>query len=400
MKRFLLLFSVVILFSSQAFASGFAVKDQGTKAMGMANAYVAVADDTSAAWYNPAALAFQDGVSVTVGGQVVIPSVDFSGATTGSMDDKTHIIPFTYISYNSDALPVTLGLAINAPFGLSTDWTNSTASFDLASGGITFSQIQLININPVVAFKINDNLSIAGGVSYYLVNKVAFDSNFATQHGDGDGWGANAAIFYTSDDFNVGVTYRSRVKVKVSGAATGISGGPFTGLTDTVSVSVTLPDMISAGVAFHPSDNWTLSAQYDWVNWKTFDELNFIYGGAPLGAALSAGSPVPENWKASNSFSVGADWSINNKMNLRFGYAFDQTPVTDPDFSPRISDNDRHFFTIGYGYSMSKDTTIDVAYGYIKVNDRIQTASAAASGRNGTYKSDLHVASVAISHRF
>jgi long-chain fatty acid transport protein len=401
MRRILFLFSAFMLFSTQVFASGFAVKDQGTKAMGMANAYTAVADDTSAAWYNPAALAFQDGTSLTVGGQIVIPSVDFSGATTGSMDDKTHIIPFTYISYNSDVLPVTLGLAINAPFGLSTDWTNSTASFDFPAR-ITFSQIQLININPVIAFKINDNLSIAGGASYYLVNKVAFDNSFVTQHGDGDGWGANAAIFYKSDDFNVGVTYRSRVKVKVSGTATGLSplaGLGLAGVTSTVGVEVTLPDMISAGVAFHPADNWTLSAQYDWVNWKTFDELNFVYGASLLNAITGTSSSVPENWKASSSFSVGADWSINNKMNLRFGYAFDQTPVTDIDFSPRIVDNDRHFFTVGYGYNMSEKTTIDLAYGYIMVNDRIQTVSATPS-YDGIYKANLHIVSASLTHRF
>lgn len=405
MRRILFLFSAFMLFSTQVFASGFAVKDQGTKAMGMANAFVAVADDTSAAWYNPAALTFQEGASLTVGGQVVIPSADFSGATTGSMDDKTHIIPFTYISYNSDALPVTLGLTVNAPFGLSTDWSNSTASFDPLSGGITFSQIQLTNINPVIAFKINDNLSIAGGASYYYVSKVAFDNNLLTQRGDGSGWGGNVALFYTSDDFNVGVTYRSRVKLKVSGTAAAlpaiaIINPGLVGTSSTAAVSVTLPDMLSAGVAFHPADNWTLSAQYDWVNWKTYDALNFSYGASLLNAVTGTTNSISQNWKASSSFSVGAEWAYNNKMRARFGYAFDQTPVSDPDFSPRITDNDRHFFTVGYGFDISRDTTIDLAYGYIMVNDRVQTASSPASGRNGTYKSSLHIASASFSYRF
>lgn len=405
MRRVLFLFSALALFSTQVFASGFAVKDQGTKAMGMANAFVAVADDASAAWYNPAALAFQEGGSLTVGGQYVIPTVEF-GAT--KMDRENHLIPFSYISYNSDALPVTLGLAINAPFGLSTDWTNSGAAFTnplAATDTLTFSELQMININPVVAFKINDNLSIAGGFSYFLVNKVAFDNALVTQHGDGDGFGGNAAIYYNSDTFNVGVSYRSRVKLKVNGTAAALPAiaainPAFVGTSSTANVEVTLPDTISAGIAFHPSDDWTLSAQYDWVNWKTFDSLDFVYGPSVLNAATGTTKSVAQNWKASSSFSVGAEWAYNNKMRARFGYAYDQTPVSDPEFSPRIPDNDRHFFTVGYGYDISKDATVDLAYGYIKANNRTQALSPATSGRNGIYKSSLHIASASFSYRF
>ncbi|MES0370907.1 MAG: outer membrane protein transport protein [Mariprofundaceae bacterium] len=393
MRRVLFLFSVFMLFSTQVFASGFAVKDQGTKAMGMANAFVAVADDASAAWYNPAALAFQPGTSITAGGQYVIPSVDYTGGSgNGSMDKENFLIPFAYLSYNSDALPVALGLAINSPFGLSSDWTNSTTTFVGALGATTFSEIKAINFNPVAAFKVNENLSIAIGGSYYLVTDVAFDTSVAVQHGDGDGFGGTAAVFYTSDAFNVGVTYRSRVKVDVEGTTT--VGANSTAAT----TSVTFPDMISAGFAFHPADNWLLSFQYDWVNWKTFDELKFDYA-ANIGLGTSI--TIPENWKASNSFSVGAEWEYNSKMRARFGYAYDQTPVSDVEFTPRIVDNDRHFFTIGYGYSISDNTVIDVAYGYIRVNDRTQTASVGANaGRNGTYEADLHIVSASFSHRF
>ncbi len=399
MRRILFLFSAFMLLSTQVFASGFAVKDQGTKAMGMANAFTAVADDASAAWYNPAALAFQDDSSLTVGGQYVIPTVEYTSpaGVLSTMDKKNHLIPFAYISYNHDDLPVTLGLAVNAPFGLSTDWTNSGAPFDPLTGGITFSEIQMINLNPVVSYKLNDRLSIAAGIMYYKLNKVAFDSTILTQHGNGDGWGGNAALFYRGDAFDVGVTYRSRVKVDVKGTATGIGAfAPF-GSTS-VTTSITLPDMASVGVAFHPADDWLVSAQYDWVNWKTFDQLNFTRAAAigPIGTSTI----VAENWKASNSFSVGAEWAYNEKMRARFGYAYEQTPVNDANFSPRIADNNRHFFTVGYGYSMNEDTVIDLAYGYIKVSDRSQTASPLATARNGTYKSYLHVVSASLSYHF
>lgn len=409
---------VVLLFSSTAFASGFAVKDQGAKAMSLGNAFTGVADDTTAAWYNPAALVFQDGVSVTAGGQVVIPTVDYTApnGTGYSMDKKTHIIPFGYVSYNLEDSPLAFSLAVNAPFGLSTDWTNSGAPFTSAqtpvnptgaSGSLTFSEIRLISVNPSVAYQINENLSVAVGVMYFNATSVAFDSTALTQHGDGDGWGGNAAIFYKSDNFDAGLTYRSSVKVDVTGRAIGGKALAFAGLngaSSTVSTSFKTPDMISGGISFHPVESVLLSAQVDWVNWSTFDQLKFDYGTSALNAVTGTSQTVKENWKATTSFSLGTEWSFQKDMHLRLGYAFDPTPVSDVEFSPRITDNDRHFFTVGYGQDFSVGT-LNLAYGYILVNDINQTASAttpppAGTQRNGTYKTNIHILAADYTVRF
>jgi len=365
--RHLFTFLMILLFSSTAFASGFAVKDQGTKAMSLANAFTGVADDTTAAWYNPAALVFQDGVSVTAGAQVVIPTVDYTAlnGTGYSMDKKNHVIPFGYVGYSMEDTPIAFGLAVNAPFGLSTDWTNSGAGFDPTTGGITFSEIKMLNINPTIAYQINDNLSVAAGVMYFDVTSVAFNNKLVSQTGKGTGWGGNAAIFYKSDGFNAGLTYRSRVKVDVTGTATGLSGlaviaaGALIGSTSTVGVPLTTPDMVSGGISFHPVENVLVSAQVDWVNWKTFNQLDFTYGASALNAVTGTTKTIPENWKATTSFALGAEWSFQKDMHLRAGYSFDPTPVSAAEFSPRIADNDRHFFTVGYGQDFAKNGTLN-----------------------------------------
>ncbi len=403
--RPLLIIAMVLLFSSTAFASGFAVKDQGTKAMSLANAFTGVADDTTAAWYNPAALVFQDGVSVTAGGQVVIPTVDYT-APNGkaySMDKKNHVIPFGYLSYNLEDSPLTFALAVNAPFGLSTDWTNSGAPFTKASTDpkkkpLTFSEIKMVNVNPSIAYQINENISIAVGVMYFDVTNVAFDNSVITQHGNGDGWGGNAAIFYKGDGFNAGLTYRSRVKVDVAGTATGIGGLASFGSTSVTS-GVTFPDMVSGGFSFHPSESVLVSAQVDWVNWKTFDQLTFKRGRA-IGSIPANTPPVPENWKATTSFALGAEWSFQEDMHLRAGYSFDPTPIDAVEFSPRIADNDRHFFTIGYGQDFAENGTLNLAYGYILANNLNQTASDPARQRNGTYKANINIFSADYTYYF
>jgi len=414
--RNLFTFVMILLFSSTAFASGFAVKDQGAKAMSLANAFTGVADDTTAAWYNPAALVFQDGVSVTAGAQVVIPKVDYtaSNGKTYSMDKKNHIIPFGYVSYNMEDTPLAFGLAVNAPFGLSSDWTNSGAPFSklrspgLVEKSLTFSEIKMVNINPTVAYQINENLSIAAGVMYFDVSSLAFDNAGVSQHGSGNGWGGNAAIFYKSDSFNAGLTYRSRVKVDVSGTATGLSGltaigaGALIGATTSVNTSFTTPDMVSGGISFHPIENVLVSAQVDWVNWKTFDKLVFNYGASALTTNVIRASTkiAQEKWKAVTSFALGTEWTFQKDMHLRAGYSFDPTPVNAVEFSPRTADNDRHFFTIGYGQDFAKNGTLNLAYGYILVKNLKQIASAQARKRNGAYKANINIFSADYTLRF
>ena len=396
MQHFFMLV-MALLSASTAFASGFAVKDQGAKSMSLANTFTGVSDDATAAWYNPAALVFQDGISITGGAQVVMPTVDYTrNGVAYSMDKKTHVIPFGYLSYNLEDSPLAFGLAVNAPFGLSTDWTNSGAGFDPTKGGITFSAIKMINVNPSVVYQINENLSFAAGVMYFDVTSVAFDNTVVRQHGVGTGWGGNAAIFYKGETFNAGLTYRSRVKVDVAGTATAIGALAAAGSTSVVS-GVTFPDMVSGGVSFHSGEDLLVSAQVDWVNWKTFDQLTFTRGKA-LGS-LPIRSTTPERWKAITSFSLGAEWLFQKDMHLRAGYAFDPRVVSAAEFSPRAVDNDKHFFTLGYGQDFSAGT-LNLAYGYILVPKLNQTASTAVSNRNGTYKANIHILSADYSLHF
>lgn len=62
--------------------AGFHIREQGAKAMGMANAFVAQADDPSAVFYNPAGIAFSEGAAMSLGVTVVnVPETEFSGTT-------------------------------------------------------------------------------------------------------------------------------------------------------------------------------------------------------------------------------------------------------------------------------------------------------------------------------
>lgn len=399
MKRLILLVAMLFAWLQTAQAGGFQIPEMGVKAMGMGNSFTAIADDPTANWFNPAGLGFQKGAAVTVGGVAVMPKVDFNSNTsnplhpaTASADKKTIFIPHTYVAINTDS-DLTAGIGINAPFGLEMKWP-TTAVF---AGGAQYGRLQAINVNPNVAFKLSDTFAVAVGADYVNMYKVDFNGTALIQNFKGDGWGFNVAALYKGESFNVGISYRSNIKIKSKGQSTHAASAT----TSANAITVTMPDMVNIGVAFHPTEQWIVTVDADWVNWKKFDKLAFVYTPALAGGALPS-LTVSENWKATWAFRAGAEWAYSDKMRARFGYTYDPTPIKDVDFTPLIPGNDRQAVHVGYGVDISDQATLDLAYMYVWLTDRVQTASTAPSNwvRNGTYKSSVHLAAASLTYRF
>jgi len=403
------------LMSVQTYAGGFQIGEQGTKAMGMGNAFTAVADDPSAQWFNPAGSAFQPGTQIMAGADIIIiPSTDFTTNTANpanpartAMKSRVLGVPHFYASHSFEDSPLTLGLGINSPFGLETDWP---ANSPFATSN-TFSQIKMANVNPNATWRINDHLAIAAGVDYVRLLKVRLNNTAQLLEGKGDGWGGNVALMYRNDQFRFGLSYRTRVRLDINdgtvigGPALAVLGAPFAvGTVGTASTKLVLPDQFNVGLAYMPNKDWILSLDVDWVNWKTFDNLDFRYAPSVVASALTGGTnfrTLRENWSATFAIRAGAQWQFAPDMRLRGGYTFDPTPVDDPFFSPAIPDRDRHLFTVGFGYDVNKSLTLDMAYMFVYFVDRNQTASTGTDAvRNGNYSGNVHILAGSLVYRF
>jgi len=396
MKRLLLLCAVLFAWLNVAQAGGFQIPEMGVKAMGMGNAFTAVADDPTANWYNPAGLGFQKGAAVTVGVLGVMPTVDFNANNPLSRSAynarrQAIFIPHAYVAIHTNS-NLTAGIGINSPFGLEMQWPTNA----VFAGATQYGRLRAINVNPNVAFKLNDNFSVAVGADYVNMYRVDFNGTALRQHFRGDGWGYNVAALYKTDLFSVGVSYRSSAKITSKGTST--TGAPFTVSAAANSINVSMPDMLNIGVAFHPTAQWTVSADADWVNWKKFNQLAFTYSPS---LSIGSSASVPQNWKATWAYRVGAEWAYSKKMRIRFGYTYDPTPINNTDFTPLIPGNDRQGIHIGYGVSLTDHATLDLAYAYFWLTNRQQTQSTGRNVvRNGTYKSSIHLAAVSLTYRF
>jgi len=128
----------VLAAAPPALASGFSVPELSAAGLGTANAMVANPDEVGAFAYNPAAMAFHDSSSLSVGALLINMNLSLDNAT-GHHDSRTPEwmgIPMIQAAVKvSDKWRV--GLGVNTPFGLETRWDLGT--FPLLSGTRTLS---------------------------------------------------------------------------------------------------------------------------------------------------------------------------------------------------------------------------------------------------------------------
>jgi len=383
-----------------AHANGYQLPDQSVRAVGMADAFTAVADDASAVWYNPAGIAFQQAPKISLGAvDIYIPPVDFvsnagnpllPSATRARSKRQNAVVPHLYMSYASPTSDLSFGLGVNSPFGLETDWTGTA----LANAS-TFSRILMVNVNPTLAYKITDHLAIGIGLDYAYVKDVDLNNTILTQHGHGDGWGGNIGILYQQPLFSLAATYRTQIAVQLNGTASSRLGGAASAAT-----SIKLPDMVNIGIAFHPTSSLTISIDADWTNWGKYDQIALNYSspitiptGLPLPPVIGVRSiVVQKQWHATISPKIGLSWRMNHAIAFRLGYSFDPSPVNDIYASPDLPINDQHNFAAGFSMQVSPQFAYDLAYMYALQTTLHQTAPTGADALgNGTYKGRAHL---------
>jgi len=394
-------------------AAGFAIGTQNASGLGNANSgQAAAAEDASTIWYNPAGLTSLPGRQVVGAANIINTSVKFenNGSTTptgavstaGSGGDAGGwaVVPSAYLSWQLNP-QLWLGLGLGAPFGLKTEWDDGwVGQFHAIK-----SEVKTININPTIAWKINDMVSLGVGLNaQYLdaeLTQRAPTGPLVELTGDDWGWGWNiGAMFTLSPATRIGVSYRSEIKytlegdVKAGGVATGSSRA-----------DIKLPDMFSVALSQQLGPRWQILADYTWTGWDSIQDLSVYRNGLPF-------TNLPLKFKNSWRAGIGANYRLNNEWKLRFGTAYDKTPVQDEFRSPRLPDESRFWLAIGAQWAFSKQGALDFGYAHEFVDDASSNLPSVdpapppgftASPRGnlvGTYKSSVNIFGVQLRYSF
>lgn len=392
-----------LVISVPAFGAGFSIFEQGSRAMGMAGAFTAQADDPSAMFHNAAGLAFQEERDFLVG-FTWIRSTEaefegdppFPGSGVGAEQETLSEFPPHLYWVEPLGDRATFGLAINSPFGLVVEWEDG-ATFP---GRFQSSKSALVtvDVNPTLAFKLSENFSLGvGAIARFAeveLNQFVGAQNPFTQTVDNvgfldltsdfnEGFGFNlGALHKVTNSFSWGLSYRSEVEVDFDGDGflTQIPTGnpqldgligqslPF-GRDLPVETGIDFPEMASLGLAFHLSPTVVLETDFNWVGWSSFDVLviDFVNDDLP-------DAERPQNWDDVNNYRVGLSIDTAAGNQWRFGAVYDETPQPEEAVSPLLPDNDRLGATIGYGFQ-GRRVHWDFAFMYLHLDERTRDRS-------------------------
>ncbi len=146
-------------------ANGFRLASQDAFATARGEAFVATADNASAIYYNPAGIARLEGNNLRAGIYGIYLDPTYREPNSGNTyhianRDKLAAVPQLFYTYTPKECPVSLGLGIYSPYGLSAAWPEDTGFRAVAlNGSLTY-----IRFNPVAALKLPYHFSIAAGL--------------------------------------------------------------------------------------------------------------------------------------------------------------------------------------------------------------------------------------------
>jgi long-chain fatty acid transport protein len=394
---------------STAHGSGFQIREQSGVAIANATAGAsALAADVTYMNYNPASIGFITGTEIAVAGTAILPTFDVENASAdpvfapgtglyGSNEDvsgdQSAFVPALAMKTDLSE-DIALGLSITAPWGLATEYDEDWAGRFYA----VETDLATININPVIAFRVNPKLTIAGGVQAQyadatLSNKVDYglagasagvpgatpasgQEGLATVEGDDWAYGFNLGLLYqVTDTTRVGVAYRSKLDHEITGSAEfdadNASAAAVRNALRTAgfftdpggSADLNLPAVLSLGVSHQVGDRLTLLGEVSWTQWSEFEELVVEFEDN------TPDSVNTYDWDDTFMFAVGANYRLNDRWILRGGVGYDDSPVTDDNRTPRIPDSDRTWLALGASFEPADNLTLSGSYVHIFMDD-------------------------------
>lgn len=395
-------------------AAGFGLAE--VSGSGLGNAYAggaAVAEDASSIYANPASMTYVQGTQAAGALHLINPNAEFNnegsapatarplGGDGGNAGDLA-FVPNMYFKMDlSDDFK--FGLGINAPFGLKTEYDKTWLG---RFQGIK-SDLKTININPSLAFKVNDKLSIGAGISAMYAKaeltsavNLGVVERISKVEGDDWGYGFNlGAIYQITQDTRLGISYRSKVEQHLKGDVKfSVSSGPTP--NGDVRADVALPGSVSMSAFSRLNDSWDLMGDVTWTRWSQFQRLA-IYRDS--GALLTQ---TNQNWDNTLRYSIGANYHFNERVILRAGLAYDEEAISNEFRTVRIPGNDRKWLALGAAWQATPTTKLDVGYAHLfisdtKINDNQTTAVPLGKGRvQGDYDASVDVLSMQITHNF
>ncbi|MBA4152201.1 MAG: hypothetical protein C0509_06540, partial [Acinetobacter sp.] len=189
--------------------------------------------------------------------------------------------------------------------------------------------------------------------------------------GDDLGYGYNLGVHAKlSEQTQAGIVYRSKVDYKITDGD--IRNFPITFTQPFLTTNVkaqtklTTPESVELGLSHQLTSATQIHAGAVWTRWSRLQSLNVTTPVPVISQAVSEDF----EWKDVWGFATGVSHAYNDKLTVRAGLAVDQSPVTESHLSVRLPSGDRSIVSLGAGYKLTPNSTIDFSYTYLTEEKR------------------------------
>lgn len=425
-KVFFLL--IIFMVTSSMFANGLSLNSIGPKALGMGGAFVGLADDGTAIYWNPAGLLGQPNC-VNISGADIVPIGNYTydpAMIDADLVMNNYLSPDLFANFSMENMA--FGLGIYVPAGLGAEYEGEDLQAFTAIPGLYagdpdiewMSQIGVVSLSPAFAYQVSNNwsLGVAANVYYGMFDIKRFGANIPDGTGGytsyqyeesstGLGYGATIGTMYKfSDKVEVGFTYRSPVKVDMSGTA---ENGAMPMIAGSMALSapaetdfdreVTWPTWVAGGISCTPTDKLTLTFDLQYSDWKSLDKLSTEFEDAVWASILGStgDDEFVLHWDSKTQVRLGMEYQVKPCLALRTGWYYDPAPAPDETLNVLFPSGTYSVLTGGFGYNVGN---FDIDFGTEYLFGAERNVSAALHNMPGTHSIDIFAFALGLGFKF
>jgi long-chain fatty acid transport protein len=393
-KTLIAAFAALCVLPTLAPANGFNLNGLGSRAQGMGGAYVSLADDFSAVFWNPAGAA---GFTRPVFGfyatdliptdtyrfESLIPEYsDFDAKTKTS-----HHVGMLAGFYMPVGSRLVLGLGVGTPALYGTKWNGD--DFTGLTNGTSFiwmSKVGVLSLSPMAAVKLGPAVSLGAAVNFDHGIFNLKEPGGLAELGDVTvdlgqyeetmgGWSVSATVgllVRPAKDLSIGLTVRTPSTMSFKGSAL-LSYLSVYDLADTSDLERKMPRpmWIAGGVSYRPLKRLLLSADVQWTQWSKLDQLTTTYLEPDWTALMTSLLMIPRilDWQDTTQIRIGAEYALNATTALRAGYYHDPAPGPASTLTVLLPTHTFEAFSVGVGKSLG-DVQVDLGLEYFAGDKR------------------------------
>lgn len=404
MKHLLKLSVIVLLMAGICpglYSQLFTFQGKGSKAMAMGGAFIGLADDSSALYWNPAGLTQLDeqSLSVYAGTDAIVADLisNYSykkDTRDAKIDAQSIFTPFTDAAFN---------LAyVKGSTGKSDKWMYGFA-YTYKSLGVEWKDSELKQLTNGTSYEWGSHgaiYTLSGGLAYKCCDKfslgAAVDVNFwsaslkmpslplnqspdpgqYTEETNGRMIGLTVGmLFKPCKKFSLGGTckfpltkWNTKGRATLSNFDTPASGAKRI---------AKFPWSLGIGGAYK-TDRITVTADVDYTNWKTIDTIEIEFDKNEWKNFKSYDLKL--DWKNCFQWGVGVEYKLSRWVALRGGYRYDPNPGPETTQNILIPVHEFNFFTGGAHFNILNYMLIDIGFVYGKGKEVVSPQNSSMEG--------------------